>query len=249
MSGFKGKVVLVTGAARGIGRAVAYAYLCEGAHVALVDVDAAALKETADEFGRLGSCLPVVADVAAPADVIRAVEAVAAAHGRLDVLINNAGIGIWKSPLELTVEEWDRVLAVNLRGTFLMAREAAKVMRRTGGGAIVNVASTRWLMSEPNSEAYAASKGGIVSLTHALAVSLGPHGIRVNAISPGWIETNPKAVLRDIDHAQHPAGRVGRPADIARACLYLTHPENDFITGENLVVDGGMTKKMIYEPD
>jgi len=103
-------------------------------------------------------------------------------------------------------------------------------------------------MSEPNTEAYAASKGGILALTHALAVSLGPDGIRVNAISPGWIENGDYAALRPEDHAQHPAGRVGVPDDIARACLFLTQKENDFITGTELIVDGGMTRKMIYAP-
>jgi len=103
-------------------------------------------------------------------------------------------------------------------------------------------------MSEPNSEAYAASKGAIVALSHAMAVSLGPDGIRVNCISPGWIETGDYEELRSKDHKQHPAGRVGIPADIAKACFYFTDPENDFVTGSHLVVDGGMTRKMIYEP-
>ncbi|MNP17086.1 2-(S)-hydroxypropyl-CoM dehydrogenase [compost metagenome] len=115
------------------------------------------------------------------------------------------------------------------------------------GGAIVNIASTRSIMSEPNTEAYSASKGAIVALSHALAITLGEEGIRVNCISPGWIETGEYGGLRDIDHQQHPAGRVGTPEDIARACLYLTHPNNDFVTGTHLVVDGGMTRKMIYE--
>ena len=166
---------------------------------------------------------------------------------RIDVLINNAGLGITKSPYDLTVDDWDYVLGTNLRGTFLCAREAASIMRTHGGGSIVNIASTRALMSEPNTEAYAASKGGILALTHALAVSLGPDNITVNAISPGWIETGNDEDLREIDHTQHPAQRVGKPDDIARACLYLTSPENDFVTGINLVVDGGMTRKMIYE--
>lgn len=166
---------------------------------------------------------------------------------RIDVLINNAGLGITKSPYDLTVDDWDYVLGTNLRGTFLCAREAASIMRTHGGGSIVNIASTRALMSEPNTEAYAASKGGILALTHALAVSLGPDNITVNAISPGWIETGNDEDLREIDHTQHPAQRVGKPDDIARACLYLTSPENDFVTGINLGVDGGMTRKMIYE--
>lgn len=168
--------------------------------------------------------------------------------GRVDVLVHNAGIGIWKSPLELTLEEWDRVMNINLRGAFLCGREAAKAMKLAGGGAIVNIASTRALQSEPNSEAYAASKGGILALTHALALSLGPDGIAVNAISPGWIETGDYDALRPADHKQHPAGRVGKPSDVVKACFYLTDPEGGFVTGTNLVVDGGMTRKMNYEP-
>ena len=157
-------------------------------------------------------------------------------------------MGITKSPYELTVDQWDLVLNTNLRGAFLCSREAAKIMRRQGGGAIVNIASTRAFMSEANTEAYSASKGGIIALTHALAVSLAPDKIRVNSISPGWIETGDYAELREIDHLQHPAGRVGIPDDIARACLFLTHDDNGFITGANIMIDGGMTRKMIYEP-
>ena len=115
------------------------------------------------------------------------------------------------------------------------------------GGSILNIASTRAIMSEPNSESYAATKGGIVALTHALAASLSEEQITVNAISPGWIETRDYESLRKIDHEQHLSKRVGKPEDIARACLYLTAKENNFVTGINLVVDGGMTRKMIYE--
>lgn len=161
--------------------------------------------------------------------------------------MNNAGVSFWKSPYDITIEEWDDVIDTNLRGTFLCSREAAKIMRENGGGSIVNIASTRALMSEPNSEAYAATKGGILSLTHALALSLGPDQIQVNAISPGWIETGNYKRLREQDHLQHPAQRVGNPDDIARACLFLTDSKNDFITGTNIVIDGGMTRKMIYE--
>ncbi len=115
------------------------------------------------------------------------------------------------------------------------------------GGRIVNLASTRAFMSEPHTESYASTKGGIFALTHALAVSLGEDGILVNAIAPGWIETGDYQELSPEDHSQHPAGRVGKPSDVARAALYLTHPDNDFLTGETLVLDGGMTRKMIYE--
>ncbi|WP_084146840.1 SDR family oxidoreductase [Paenibacillus wynnii] len=114
------------------------------------------------------------------------------------------------------------------------------------GGEIINISSTRSLMSEPNSEAYAASKGAISALTHTMAVTLGNDGITVNSISPGWIETNDYSKLRSVDHSQHPSGRVGKPEDIARACLYLTAPDNNFVTGAQLINDGGMTRKMIY---
>jgi hypothetical protein len=187
-------------------------------------------------------------DVSRPQDISSLINKTVEFYGRIDILINNAGLSRWKSPYELTVEEWDEIININLRGVFLCAREAAKVMKKQGGGSIVNIASTRALMSEPHSEAYAASKGGILALTHALALSLAPDRIRVNAISPGWIETGDYDALREIDHLQHPAGRVGKPEDIARACLYLTNPANDFITGTNLVIDGGMTRKMLYEP-
>lgn len=149
---------------------------------------------------------------------------------------------------ELTLDEWDRVINTNVRSVFLATKEAAKYMKNNeSGGAIVNMASTRSMMSEVNSEAYAASKGGIVSLTHALALSLADYHITVNCISPGWIVTNEKAELREVDHHQHPSRRVGTVADVAKACLYLTDPENNFVNGENITVDGGMTKKMIYE--
>jgi NAD(P)-dependent dehydrogenase (short-subunit alcohol dehydrogenase family) len=142
------------------------------------------------------------------------------------------------------VADWDRVLAVNLRGPFLCARDTAPLLRRAGSAVIINIASTRALMSEPDNEAYAASKGGLLALTHALANSLGP-AIRVNAIAPGWIHTRGEP-LRPEDHAQHPVGRVGRPEDVAQACLFLATAESAFMTGQCLVLDGGMTIKMIY---
>ncbi|MCL6633971.1 MAG: SDR family oxidoreductase [Alicyclobacillus herbarius] len=240
---FANRVVLVTGAGRGIGRVVATAYVEAGAYVVFADKDANLLAEATTSLHN-ASIASVVCDLRVPDQVVQMVNTAVQRFGRIDIVINNAGIGIWKSPLELTVDEWDSVLNTNLRGAFLCAREAAKEMPE--GGCIVNIASTRALMSEPNSEAYAASKGGIVALTHALAVSLGDKRIRVNCISPGWIETGDYGALTQADHAQHPAGRVGRPEDVARACFYLTDPENDFLTGVNLVLDGGMTRKMIY---
>ncbi|QAY65738.1 SDR family NAD(P)-dependent oxidoreductase [Paenibacillus protaetiae] len=248
MKVYKGKVVVITGAGGGIGRELAIAYAAQDAYVVPLDINGEGLRETEALIARQGGLAAgYVLDVKQPEAIVEVFNDVKEKFGRVDVLLNNAGIGKWKSPYELTVEEWDTVIHTNLRGTFLCAREAAALMRRNGGGAIVNIASTRALMSEPHSEAYAATKGGIVALTHALAVSFAPDRITVNAISPGWIETGDYSALKPSDHEQHPAGRVGTPADIARACLYLTNPDNDFVTGINLVVDGGMTRKMIYE--
>ncbi|KIL41491.1 3-ketoacyl-ACP reductase [Gordoniibacillus kamchatkensis] len=233
---------------RGIGRQLAAAYCRAGARVTLGDIDAKHGEAAAAAMRAEGGTAQfVAADMRRPGDIAGLVERAANVYGAVDIVINNAGIGRWKSPYELTLEEWDDVLNTNLRGTFLCAREAAARMRQSGrGGSIVNIASTRAFMSEPNSEAYAASKGGIVALTHALAVSLGPDRIRVNCISPGWIETGDYDALREADHAQHPAGRVGMPQDIVKACFYLTDPDNSFVTGANITVDGGMTRKMMY---
>ncbi|KMZ43130.1 MULTISPECIES: glucose 1-dehydrogenase [Bacillales] len=245
-------IVIVTGGGQGIGRAVATMYAAEGAHVVIAEYNRAAGEETASLINSTeavkGTAHFEHIDVSVPAQIEQLMRTVDERWGRLDVLINNAGLSAWESPYELTVEAWDHILNTNLRSVFLASREAAKIMRRHGGGAILNLCSTRAHMSEPHSEAYAASKGGILSLTHALGVSLGPDGIRVNAISPGWIEHRDYAALRPGDHAQHPAGRVGTPDDIARACLFLTQKDNDFITGTELIIDGGMTRKMIYEP-
>ncbi|HEY8499928.1 MAG TPA: glucose 1-dehydrogenase [Clostridia bacterium] len=246
---FINKTVVITGAGNGIGKGIAIHYAEKGANVVVADIDAAAGAKTAAQIKETGgNAIFVPTDVRLEADIVRLMETAYQTYGRIDILINNAGISVFKSPYELSVEEWDNIINTNLRSVFLGSREAAKYMRHNReGGAIVNIASTRAIMSEPNSEAYAASKGGIVALTHALAASLSQYRITVNAISPGWIETGDYTKLRQIDHEQHLSKRVGKPGDIARACLYLTAKENNFVTGVNLVVDGGMTKKMIYE--
>lgn len=244
---FVDKVVIVTGGGHGIGRGVARMYGAAGAKVVIADANGTAGEETRlliEQEG--GKAVTIQTDVRRPKDVCALMAETKWKLGRIDILINNAGVSRCKSPYELTVDEWDDIIDLNLRGMFLCAREAARVMRENNGGFIVNIASTRALMSEPGWEAYAASKGGILSLTHALAVSLGKDRIFVNAITPGWIETGDYTLLRDADHAQHPAGRVGKPDDIGKACFFLTSPGNEFITGTNLVVDGGMTRKMIY---
>ncbi|MFF2890505.1 SDR family NAD(P)-dependent oxidoreductase [Paenibacillus sp. NPDC057967] len=245
---FAGKVVLITGAGAGIGQALALAYARSGARVVIADRNESGLAATSAQLGEEGwKAISVTADLSIPGDISSMFAEVEELATGIDILINNAGFGIWKSPYELELDEWDSVIHTNLRGTFLCSREAAVQMKKRGGGAIVNLSSTRAHMSEPNSEAYAASKAGILGLTHAMAVSLGPDHIRVNAICPGWIETGDYNALRSEDHAQHPAGRVGRPVDIVKACFYLTHPDNDFVTGTHLTVDGGMTRRMIYE--
>ncbi|WP_339296219.1 glucose 1-dehydrogenase [Paenibacillus sp. FSL W7-1279] len=247
---FLDKTVVITGSAHGIGRGLAEAYALSGARVILSDVHEEQGSLAANALQEQGlNAVFIPCDVRKEEDIKRLMNQAVQYAGTIDILINNAGVSRWKSPYELTVEDWDDVINTNARSCFLATREAAVHMKIAGnGGAIVNMSSTRSIMSEPNSEAYAASKGAIVALSHAMAVSLGPDGIRVNCISPGWIETGNYDELRTADHKQHPAGRVGTPADIAKACFYFTDPDNDFVTGAHLVVDGGMTRKMIYEP-
>jgi len=239
------QVVIITGASQGIGRGIADAYVAKGAQVVLADLNEKLGQEVSKQL--VGSVF-IKTDVRKEADIKKLIDQTIKTFGRIDILINNAGKSMFRSLFELSVAEWDDVINTNLRSVFLCSREAALHMRKQGsGGSIVNIASTRATMSEANSEAYAATKGGIVSITHALAASLAEHRITVNSISPGWIETGDYSELRKVDHQQHLSGRVGKPADIAKACLYLTDPQNDFVTGINLVVDGGMTRKMIYE--
>lgn len=243
---FSGKVVVVTGAAHGIGRSIALKFVSLGAIVVIADINVEkgeAFEKSITECG--GNALFVPTDVSDPQSVEALFEIVNSYHRQIDVLVNNAGISEWKSPFELSLENWDRIINTNLRGVFLCSREAA--LRMPEGSAIVNIASTRAIMSEPNSEAYAASKGGIVALTHAMAASLAEKRIQVNCISPGWIEVDDYTSLRAVDHTQHFSKRVGNPDDVARACVFLADPANNFISGENLVIDGGMTRKMRYE--
>lgn len=242
------QTVIVTGAAKGLGKAIATAYAKKEHQVVLADVDTANGEKHALYLRDEGfDAVFVKCDVSEPKDIDELVKISVERFSRIDVIINNAGISEFTPPLELDVDSWDRILNTNLRSSFLLSRAALPVMKKNNGGAIVNIASTRAIMSEPNSEAYAASKGGLLALTHAMAISFADSGVRVNCISPGWMHTGDYNKLRDIDHEQHPSRRVGKPEDIARACLFLTDPENDFINGENLVIDGGMTRKMIYE--
>jgi NAD(P)-dependent dehydrogenase (short-subunit alcohol dehydrogenase family) len=234
-------VAIVTGAAKGIGRAIARRLADDGVRLVVVDADARGL---AQAFGRRDNVATLAGDVADPAAAEQAVQIARDTFGRLDAVVSNAGMMIPKPLRRLTLAEWRRVIDVNLTAAFLLARAAEKPLR-AAKGSIVTIASTRAQMSEPNTEAYAATKGGLVALTHALAMSLAP--VRVNCVSPGWIQTADYGKLRRKDHTQHPAGRVGRVEDIAEAVAFLLDRERaGFITGANIVVDGGMTRKMIY---
>jgi NAD(P)-dependent dehydrogenase (short-subunit alcohol dehydrogenase family) len=245
-----GKAAIVTGGGQGIGKAIAWRLLKEGLGVVIAEADAEAGEETEHELKAFGDVRFMHTDVASEEQVKRVLEGTLSHFRRLDLIVNNAGIMIPKPVTDLSLEEWNRVLAVNLTGAFLLAKHGAPFLRENHG-AIVNIASTRALMSEEHTEAYSASKGGLTALTHALAVSLGPE-IRVHCISPGWIEVGEwkkrslrqKPELTPEDHGQHPCGRVGRPEDIADLVVYLLSAT--FMTGENIVVDGGMTRKMFY---
>lgn len=240
------RVVIVTGAGKGIGKEIALQYGKGNYRVVVVDlIDDHGESVKNEIIASGGEAIYCKTNVSSIVEIEKMFHHVQLIYHKVDILINNAGISKWYSPFEMSVEDWDLILNTNLRSVFFCSREGAKLMKN--GGFIVNIASTRAFMSEPNSEAYAASKGGIIALTHALAASFSSKHIKVNAISPGWIETEDYKGLRAVDHKQHLSGRVGKPNDIAKACLYLTSEDNDFITGSNFIIDGGMTKKMIYE--
>ncbi|ABY93068.1 glucose 1-dehydrogenase [Thermoanaerobacter brockii subsp. lactiethylicus] len=252
---FNDKVVIVTGGGQGIGRCIAQTFAEKGAKVVIADIDDEAGIENEKYIkSKGGDCLFVHTDVSLEEDVRNLVDKTIKTYGKIDILINNAGIGSGGTIYTRPMEEWDRVINVNLRGTYMCSKYVAPHMRDNGGGVIINIASTRAFMSEPHTEPYSASKGGIIALTHSLAISLSYDKIRVNSISPGWIEVSEwkksreakKPQLTEEDHLQHPAGRVGKPEDVANACLFLCSEEASFITGANLIVDGGMTVKMIY---
>jgi NAD(P)-dependent dehydrogenase (short-subunit alcohol dehydrogenase family) len=236
-------VALITGGAKGIGRAIAHHLLSSKWQVGVIDLPDSGLRRA---FSRQRGVFIIEGDVRDEEAASDAVDATVHRFRRLDAVVANAGIMIRKPLRRLTLAEWHRVLDTNLTAAFLLARAAEKPLRRAHG-AIVTIASTRALMSEPNTESYSASKGGLVALTHALAISLAPD-VRVNCVSPGWIETKDYAGLRRKDHRQHPAGRVGKPEDVAELVGWLLDAERSgFVTGANFVIDGGMTRKMIYE--
>ncbi len=255
MSQFTNKTIIITGAGQGIGRAISRKFAQEGANVIIADIDQEAGLQNEQYIRNQGlEAIFIKTDVSDPTSVEAMVNQTNNKYGRIDVLVNNAVLTGFGNIFETSVKEWDKAIAVNLSGVYYCAKFCAPVMKAQNSGSIINMASTRAFMSEPDTEPYSASKGGIIALTHSLAISLGRYGIRVNSISPGWIDVSSwkksSVACQDNlsleDHAQHPAGRVGVPDDIAEVCIFLASDKAGFITGENITVDGGMTKKMIY---
>ena len=238
--------VFITGAAHGIGRAIAEAFVAAGDIVAFCDIDTKNGEELATATGARFFAI----DVCDKEALENALQSLYNKWGDIDIIVNNVGISEFEPITESSVEHFDKVLSTNLRPAFITGRMMAIQRKKSGNtnnyGRIVNICSTRYLQSEPGSEAYAASKGGIWSLTHALAVSLAPYHITVNSIAPGWISVNENEILRPEDHAFHLSGRVGHGEDIAHACLFLCDKKSEFINGQCITIDGGVTKKMIY---
>lgn len=235
------QVVIITGGGKGIGAACAQKLLSKNIHVIIADINL-----NPKHFPNNSSYLLFVkTDVQSESSVKNMIKQVNKRFGRLDALINNAALLPNKNTsIEKTnLKNWNRFIQTNLTGAFLCTKHAIPLLRKQKGS-VINIASTRALQSEGNDIPYSASKGGLVALTHALAVDLGPN-IRVNCISPGWIHTGQER-LRKKDHAQHPVGRVGEPTDIANIVEFLISDQATFITGQNFIVDGGMSIKMIY---
>ena len=242
------QVAIITGAGRNIGEDTAKLFAAEGAKVAVVDMDKSrGDKVAAAIVGQNGQAAAFVADVSNEADVARLVNDVVAKWGRIDILVNNAAISDNKHVLEITKEQWDRVIAVTLTGPFLMSQNVARQMVAQGtGGRIVNIGSTSGFFGRSRAVAYTAAKGGVANLTRSLAVQLAPHRIRVNGVVPNKIGS---PVGKDEFDPTRPVvnlvGRAGVPMDLARALLFLVSDESEFIVGEMLFVDGGMSAMLI----
>ena len=247
------KTVLVTGAARGIGLATAKRFLADGWRVALLDIDCENLQRTFKALGKPEVTMAITCDVADAAGVARAIDTVAEKFGRLDALVNNAGIAIFKPILEVTYEDWQRVLAVNLTGPFLCTQAAAPLLRDSGGGAIVNITSISGLRASTLRTAYGTSKAGLAHLTKQQAVELAALGIRVNAVAPGPVDTAmAKAVhtpeIRQDYHDHMPLNRYGFEEELAEVIYFLCSERASYITGQILAVDGGFDSTGIGLP-
>ncbi len=253
MGKLDGRVGLITGAATGIGAAGAKLFAAEGAALVALDVNVELGRETVAEIERDGGrAVFIRGDVSRDDHVRGAVEFAVESFGKLDLLWSNAGIGVWKTVPETTNEEWERILGVNLTGTFLVGRYGIPELVRTGGGTMVVTASVSSFVAGRNWAAYCATKGGVLMLARAMALDHADDGVRVNCVCPGSVDTPlqmddlrqrevPFEQARREDEAAHPLGRFARPEEIARAALYLSCDDSSFTTGSALVVDGGLT--------
>jgi len=250
VSRFKNRIALVTGAAMGIGREIALRLANEGADLVLFDLSEK-VHDVVDEARKLGvEALGVTGDVSRRVDVERLVSEAVRVFGKIDILVNNAGIYPFKPFLEMSEDDWDRVINVNLKGTFLVTRQVAPLMVKQMYGRIINISSISGLVGFPGLSHYCASKAGVIGLTRALALELAPYNITVNTIAPGPIETGTRASTPQIPEQivkqeqivrAIPIGRIGKPADIALTVVFLASEEAGFITGSVIVVDGGYT--------
>lgn len=240
----RNRIAAVTGAGRGIGRVIAIELAKAGALLVIGDMDGATAEGTANEINEMGyPAVHVQMDVTKPADAQALTGKAVQAFGRLDILVNNAGIYPSSSILDLTEAMWDLVVAVNLKGVFLCSQAAVRQMIEQGSGVVINIATVDAKMKTTGNAHYAAAKAGVISFTRTLACEMAPYGIRVNAVAPGWVETeallnNPpryQAALKQI-----PLNRLGKPEDVAGAVLYLVSDAASYITGEILDVNGGM---------
>jgi NAD(P)-dependent dehydrogenase (short-subunit alcohol dehydrogenase family) len=245
------KVAVITGAGAGIGAATAQLFAREGAKVVVVDYDGNAAGTVARHIGT--QAVAVAADVRKNADVKAMIDAAVKAFGRIDILVNNAGRGILGTVVTTAEEDWDDIMAVNLKGVFLCSKHAIPTMKASGGGAIVNVASTVSVVGIPDRAAYVASKGGVAALTRAMALDHVADNIRVNSVGPGVIWSNyydkmmqqvpdPAAFKKGLQD-RAPMGKIGEPKDVAAAILYLASDESDFVTGSMMTMDGGYTAR------
>jgi NAD(P)-dependent dehydrogenase (short-subunit alcohol dehydrogenase family) len=249
-----GKIAIITGAGSGIGHEAAVLFAAEGATVIVADRDGAAAQRVSDEIMAAGGRAEAqVVDVSHEAGLKAMIEAVPQRHGRLDILVNNAGFGFAGTVVNTSEEDWDALMAVNVKGVFFGCKHAIPIMSRQGGGVIVNTASAVAAVGITNRAAYVASKGAVASLTRAMAMDHVAEGIRINAVAPGTIETpyfaeifarsNDAPALRAALEARQAMNRLGKPGEIARAMLFLVSDESSFCTGTTLFADGGWTAR------
>jgi NAD(P)-dependent dehydrogenase (short-subunit alcohol dehydrogenase family) len=251
------KLALVTGAGAGIGRGCALELARSGAEVVVNDLDAAAGERTVQEIQQLGGKATFVrADVSNEDEVSELAKAISEQRDRLHVLVNNAGFNLFKGIADTTSSEWDRIHSVDLKGIYLTTRTLLPLLKQAGSASVINIASVHAHATTGNITAYAAAKGGVVAMTRSLAQELGPAGIRVNSVSPGFVDTplldrwlasepDAEATMRRVN-GFHPVGRIGTPQDIGRLVVFLGSEMSSFITGSNVTIDGGLTARLMH---